>query len=455
MRVATLFLLLGLALCVLAAQLSSAVSHTRRHTSKGLPHNQQELDRSAPNTNGTYQSQSLYNLYLQPRGVEHAPKPLVGNFDVHHVGRPGHSCHTSKGVPRLQVPVSPSLIAPVVVVAHNRPHYLSKCVLTLLRYWHEDSSNMSKFPIYISIDGEDEHTLLFASTLTHAANIQVIQNLKDHVLCGGHGRYCYLSQHYKMLLQLFFECHNAPRLLFLEEDLEVAPDFFSYFEATAPLLDRDASLLCVSAWNDHGQIGRASNVTALYRTDIMPGLGWMLTAAVGRELHAAWPRLYWDDWLREPLVRRGRQCVFPEVPRTHTYGKSGTSGGQYYTEHLHTMLLSREKVNWPSQDLSYLEQGRYLVLMKQWLAAAEPLVMGSTDLQSFCRLDLNKHSNRTHESVGNHDYVVHFSNLHEYVQLARALAPMVPDTKGNAGRASHNGTVMVRCRTNRLFLAPT
>jgi hypothetical protein len=36
--------------------------------------------------------------------------------------------------------------------------------------------------------------------------------------------------------------------------------------------------------------------TALYRTDIFPGLGWMTTAAVGKELFQKWPDVYWDDW---------------------------------------------------------------------------------------------------------------------------------------------------------------
>ena len=34
----------------------------------------------------------------------------------------------------------------------------------------------------------------------------------------------------------------------------LSPDFFSYFAATAPVLDADPSLLCVSSWNDHGQV---------------------------------------------------------------------------------------------------------------------------------------------------------------------------------------------------------
>ena len=36
--------------------------------------------------------------------------------------------------------------------------------------------------------------------------------------------------------------------------MELAPDFFSYFNALAPMLDSDASLLCISSWNDHGQV---------------------------------------------------------------------------------------------------------------------------------------------------------------------------------------------------------
>jgi alpha-1,3-mannosyl-glycoprotein beta-1,2-N-acetylglucosaminyltransferase len=79
------------------------------------------------------------------------------------------------------------------------------------------------------------------------------------------------------------------RLILVEDDLEIAPDFFSYFEATAPLLRSDPSLWCISAWNDHGQAGRASDNKALYRTDIMPGLGWMLANDTAHYLLIMWP----------------------------------------------------------------------------------------------------------------------------------------------------------------------
>jgi hypothetical protein len=111
---------------------------------------------------------------------------------------------------------------------------------------------------------------MLATNLTFAAGLQVIKVQRDaaNPSCNPPwDAYCNLALHYKTLLQLFFECLQAPRLIFLEEDLQVSPDFFSYFEATAPLLDQDSSLYCISAWNDQGQLGRASNITALYRTD--------------------------------------------------------------------------------------------------------------------------------------------------------------------------------------------
>ena len=44
-------------------------------------------------------------------------------------------------------------------------------------------------------------------------------------------------------------------MIIVEDDLEIAPDFFEYFTATLPLLRSDPSLWCVSAWNDNGKAG--------------------------------------------------------------------------------------------------------------------------------------------------------------------------------------------------------
>jgi hypothetical protein len=64
------------------------------------------------------------------------------------------------------------------------------------------------------------------------------------------------------------------------------------------------------------------------------------------ELVPKWPVAHWDDWMRKPEVRLGRQCVFPEVPRSHTFGAVGTSKGLWYEQHLAHMVLNKEPVDW-------------------------------------------------------------------------------------------------------------
>ena len=221
-------------------------------------------------------------------------------------------------------------------------------VLSILhRYWSEDPVNQEKFPVFASIDGTHPRTLVVAVSLRESLGLQVIHNKQVPTVCSQRRKgYCFLASHYKMLLQLFFTCLQAPRLIMLEEDLAIAPDFFPYMAAAAAVMDRDHSIWCVSAWNDHGQLGRARNGTALYRTDVLPGLGWMMPARVGQRIWREWPRSNWDDWMRMRSIRQNRQCIFPEVPRTHTFGKIGTSEGEHYDTHLKEMLLSEERVDW-------------------------------------------------------------------------------------------------------------
>ena len=73
------------------------------------------------------------------------------------------------------------------------------------------------------------------------------------------------------------------RVIVLEEDLEIAPDFFELFGATAALLDDPAeNLLAVSAFNDNGLkklVDEAADAGTLLRSDFFPGLGWMLTVS--------------------------------------------------------------------------------------------------------------------------------------------------------------------------------
>ncbi|KAL8506481.1 hypothetical protein ACS0TY_017391 [Phlomoides rotata] len=59
--------------------------------------------------------------------------------------------------------------------------------------------------------------------------------------------------HYKWALDQLFYKHKFSRVIILEDDMEISPDFFDYFAAGAALLDRDKSIMAISSWNDNGQ----------------------------------------------------------------------------------------------------------------------------------------------------------------------------------------------------------
>jgi len=104
--------------------------------------------------------------------------------------------------------------------------------------------------------------------------------------------YYKIAKHYKWALDELFIKHNFARVIILEDDMEIAPDFFDYFEAAAKLLDNDKTIMAVSSWNDNGQKQFVNDPKALYRSDFFPGLGWMLTKSTWLELSPKWPKAY-------------------------------------------------------------------------------------------------------------------------------------------------------------------
>ena len=66
-------------------------------------------------------------------------------------------------------------------------------------------------------------------------------------------------QHYKKSLTASFARYpDANYLVILEEDLDISPDILTYFQQLLPVLEKDKSLYCISAWNDQVRM-RASN----------------------------------------------------------------------------------------------------------------------------------------------------------------------------------------------------
>jgi len=138
-----------------------------------------------------------------------------------------------------------------------------------------------------------------------------------------------VSQHYRRALTktMMSEFPDAAHVIIIEDDLQIASDFFQYFAHSLPIFEMDPKIYCVSAWNDHGMDHAVGNPSRLYRVEGMPGLGWATSRQVVEEFLAKWlPKeryTDWDVWMRNPSNRKGRECLIPDVSRTYHFGEDG------------------------------------------------------------------------------------------------------------------------------------
>ncbi|KAK4740430.1 hypothetical protein R3W88_004127 [Solanum pinnatisectum] len=142
----------------------------------------------------------------------------------------------SKGIKKLigdvQMPV-----AAVVVMACSRADYLEKTIKSILKY---QSSVASKYPLFISQDGSNPDVRKLALSYDQLTYMQHLDFEPVHTERPGElVAYYKIARHYKWALDQLFHKHNFSRVIILEDDMEIAADFFDYFEAGATLLDRD------------------------------------------------------------------------------------------------------------------------------------------------------------------------------------------------------------------------
>ncbi|KAK7497760.1 hypothetical protein BaRGS_00010894, partial [Batillaria attramentaria] len=267
-------------------------------------------------------------------------------------------------------------------------------------------------------------------------------NLKDIVLPWPQKKfvgYYKIARHYKWALNQIFHTFNYSAVIIVEDDLDVAPDFFEYFAATYQLLHSDPLLWCVSAWNDNGKSNLVSNEPEkLYRTDFFPGLGWMIERSVWLELESKWPDTFWDDWMRHPEQRKNRECIRPEICRTSTFGKKGVSKGLYFDKHLKFIQLNSAFVPFTHMDLSYLQKEQYDADFVKIVYGAP--VLSASEVVSGVRPE---------EKVVR----VQYANKDEFKRSAKTLGIM-DDFKAGVPRAAYRGVVSFSFKGRRVHLAP-
>lgn len=341
---------------------------------------------------------------------------------------------------RQVTPTLPSnkAIIPVLVMACNRPT-VKRCLDKLLEY----RPSAELHPIIVSQDCGHMETAEVIGSYGNQVTHLLQPDLSDVRIKVEHKKfqgYYKISRHYHWALDQVFRTLGHKAIVIVEDDLEVAPDFFEYFQALYPLLRGDPSLWCVSAWNDNGREGYVDPGQAelLYRTDFFPGLGWMMLRQLWDELEPKWPAAFWDDWMRQPEQRRDRACVRPEISRTLTFGRKGVSLGQFYDRYLRFIKLNSQFVPFTTLDLTYLQEEAYRGHYDQKVYAA-PLVTYEMLKQG--------------PVMGAGPMRLQYSSKESFKQLARSLGVM-EDLKSGVPRTGYRGVVSLMTRGQRIYLAP-
>lgn len=337
-----------------------------------------------------------------------------------------------RGLQRLvdKVPV-----AAVVIMACNRADYLERTIESVLKY---QSSVASRYPLFVSQDGSDASVRSKALSYKMLTYMQHLDYEPVHTERPGELiAYYKIARHYKWALDELFYKHNFSRVIILEDDMEIAPDFFSYFEAAATLLDSDKSIMAVSSWNDNGQKQFVHDPYMLYRSDFFPGLGWMLSRSMWDELSPKWPKAYWDDWMRLKENRGGRQFIRPEVCRTYNFGEHGSSFGQFYKQYLEPIKLNDVQVDWKSMDLSYLTEENYTRHFANIVKNARPVYGVDVVLKAY-NID--------------GDVSILYKDQEDFERIAGQFG-IFEEWKDGIPRAAYKGVVVFRFQTpRRVFL---
>ncbi|XP_042000612.1 alpha-1,3-mannosyl-glycoprotein 2-beta-N-acetylglucosaminyltransferase-like [Salvia splendens] len=339
-----------------------------------------------------------------------------------------------KGVEKLVGDVQ-APVAAVVVMACNRADYLDRTIKSILTY---QSPVASKYPLFISQDGPDPKVKSTALSYDQLSYMQHLDYEPVHTERPGEMiAYYKIARHYKWALDQLFYKHKFSRVIILEDDMEIAPDFFDFFEAGAALMDRDKSIMAISSWNDNGQKQFVHDPYVLYRSDFFPGLGWMLTRSTWDELSPKWPKAYWDDWLRLQENHKGRQFIRPEVCRTYNFGEHGSSMGQFFKQYLEPIKLNDVQVDWKSMDLSYLEEDKYVEHFADLVKKATPIQETNAVLKA---------------SNIKGDVRILYQDQQNFEQIASQFG-IFEEWKDGVPRAAYKGVVVFRYQTpKRVFL---
>uniref|UniRef100_A0A0N4ZRY6 alpha-1,3-mannosyl-glycoprotein 2-beta-N-acetylglucosaminyltransferase n=1 Tax=Parastrongyloides trichosuri TaxID=131310 RepID=A0A0N4ZRY6_PARTI len=333
-------------------------------------------------------------------------------------------------------------LPPYSWLATAKRHNALENHLNLLTKYRNNRWN--EFPIIISIDGYDIKVNDVAEKFIGKENgISKWHHNLSEGLPLKDINYRRIAEHYKYALDKYFKSFSFDTVVITEEDLDISPDFFDYFKKMRDLLLEDKTLMCVSAWNDNGMETLINkNETLLFkRTDFFPGLGWMLTRDFWLEISPTFANIYWDDFLRTKDIRKGRNCIIPEVPRTlHNMDVAGKgSSGGMYSDKLSKIKLNDNIVDYTNFNISQLKKEVYDKILFKNINNSHNIT--TEEILEFHNINFNS-------------LVVNYSTPREFRRLAKKFNLMNDFRGGGIPRTAYYGIISIYYKDKRIYLIP-
>ncbi|XP_066960192.1 protein O-linked-mannose beta-1,2-N-acetylglucosaminyltransferase 1-like [Macrobrachium rosenbergii] len=215
-------------------------------------------------------------------------------------------------------------------------------------------------------------------TQTHHVELEEFLRLADVSLTVTNRSHDLVSTH--IARQIVFALNDtlhrhldADYVIFLEEDVRVSPDFFVFLNRSAKLLREDATLYCVSAHNDLSYPHTSYDAGAVLRAESYPNYGWMVQRSFAEEMVEVMSGIQTEfDWdvVTYYHIRRGRECVIPEVSRSQHF----TFGGAHISQWDARRFYSRKNLNEDStavvKNVSDLKNETYEAYLESMLDKA-------------------------------------------------------------------------------------
>ncbi|XP_050718967.1 protein O-linked-mannose beta-1,2-N-acetylglucosaminyltransferase 1-like [Eriocheir sinensis] len=292
-----------------------------------------------------------------------------------------HFCDTYEGYLRLCTcwdPITKDLrysalqievkeVIPVAMLTAVKPFHFYRQLLNLL-----ETPGAAQTPILVMVDGAREEVM----GLARLFGLDVLVHRPQ----GAAGSTTLLNMHFRFSVHNVFNFFpEADKAVILEDDLLLSPDFLSFFQQTAWLLDADPTIFCVNAFSVNSYPTVAGDPHILRRLDMFPQFGWMVTRRWAREQYAYWiPEEHggdWDWWLSSQHSLQGRHALVPEVGRTFHAGAAGAHVTGWFQEHFFSYMIFNQDPHVKLQGLEDLILDRYRAKLKREILNATDLVL--------------------------------------------------------------------------------